>query len=152
MAVGTLVPYSRNKRKLSLDELAASNIKLSLLSQAYTPNALVDGHYIWDQISNYEISAGNGYSQGGVLLSDNLVTAVAGGFKFSTSDAAWAATGGPIPAWLYGVLRVNGSLWNLTDPLIGYFIVDETQTPQPETIAGKPLVIKCPTDGWFKII
>ena len=78
-----------------------------------------------------------------------VATAISGGYKFSSASPSWSASGGNIPAWRYGVLRVDGALWGKTSPLIGYFVGDSAPADVPATSDGSPLTITCPASGWF---
>jgi len=49
------------------------------------------------------------------------------------------------------VLYVSGSLWSMTNPLIGYFLGDTTPADVPATTVGNSLTINCPANGWFDI-
>lgn len=153
MAAGPFVFYCRNLNVFKLSDLSGATLKLALVESGYTPN--IDsstGHTQWSDASSNEIANGNGYTTGGVTLASPTVTAIAGGYKLSTGDAVWTASGGSIPAWRYGVLYVSGSLWGITNPLLGYALGDSTPDDVPATLSGYPLSLFCPTpNGWFTV-
>lgn len=149
MAAGTFTLYSKNKHKISINDLTAATVKIALLTSAYTPDVTVTGHSVLVDVSANEIAAGFGYTAGGLALSSLLATAITGGYKFSSANAVWTPSGGSIPAWRYGVMYVSGTLWGLTSPLVGYFLGDTTPADIPPASAA--LTITCNANGWFDI-
>lgn len=151
MAAGNITIFSANKAAINIDDLLGATVKMALVGSAYTPDSGTSGHDTWSDISANEIANGNGYATGGVTLASLAKAAVTGGFKFSSGNAVWNASGGNIPAWRYGVLYVVGTLWGLTNPVIGYFVGDNTPADVPATTDGNPLTINCPANGWFTV-
>lgn len=149
MAAGTFTLYSVNKDDLNINDLLAATVKVALVTSVYNPDFSSSGHDVWADVSANEIAAGNGYTAGGVTLSGKAATAITGGFKFTSSNPGWTASGGSIPAWRYAVMYVSGALWGLTDPLIGYFLGDTTPQDVPATTNGNALNLICPAAGWF---
>jgi len=149
MAASALTLYSINKNHINTSDLAGATVKLALFTSTYTPDASVTGDSIYSGISANEIANGNGYTTGGVTPGTNASTAITSGYKFTTANAVWTASGGNIPAWRYGVLYVSGSLWGLTSPLIGYFLGDNTPADIPAT--SGVLTITANASGWFDI-
>jgi hypothetical protein len=149
MAASEIYLFRNNIDLIKIGDLSTATIKLALTTSAWTPNDSLTGHTIFADISN-ELSAGNGYVAGGATLTTPAVTSYGtNGFKFSTDNATWTASGGSILAWRYGALYVSGSLWGLASPLIGYFIGDSTPADMPDTLNGQALEIVCPSNGWF---
>lgn len=151
-AAGTFTIYSANKDDLNPNDVLAATVKIALITSAYTPDTATGGHSIYANVSANEIAAGNGYSAGGIALSSKQVTAITSGWKFSSANVVWTATGGNIPAWRYAVMYVEGSLWSLTNPLIGYFIGDSAPADVPATTSGNPLTLTTPANGWFDVV
>lgn len=150
MAAGTVTLYGKNKDDLNINDLTSATIKLALLASGYTPSITsTGGHAVWGDISSSQIATGHGYVNGGATVANDAATAIAGGFKYSSDNVTWTATGGNIAAWRYGVLYASGTLWSLTSPLIGYFLGDATPANVPATTTGNTLTIACPTSGWF---
>jgi hypothetical protein len=77
------------------------------------------------------------------------IAAITGGFKFSTGNASWTGSGGGIAAHRYGVFYYLGTLWSLTNPLIGYFVGDSAPADVPLVASGNTLQYTCPANGWF---
>lgn len=151
MAAGACVLYQANLDDINLTDLVSATVKLALVSSAYSPNFGTSGNDDWADVSANEIANGNGYTTGGYTLGTLAKTAVTGGWKFSSGNAAWTASGGSIPAWRYGVLYVSGSLWGLTNPLLCAFLGDSTPADVPATAAGFVLTAACPANGWFDV-
>ena len=149
MAAGTITLFSKNKNNLNTAALAGATIKMALITSAYTPDVSVTGNSIFADASANEIAAANGYTAGGVALSSLASTAITSGYKFSSADAVWTGTSTGIAAWRYGLLYVSGTLWTLTNPLIGYLLGDTTPADIPATIGT--LTIQCPAAGWFDV-
>ncbi len=150
MPAGALQIYTRNLAALNIDDLLPADVRLALVTSAYVPNVdETSGHQVWADVSANQIAAGNGYSAGGQSLAGKVKLAGVNAWGFDSNDPSWTASGGNIPAWRYGVLYVNGALWGLTNPLIGYFLGDTTPADVPATMAGNPLNVQAPAPGWF---
>ena len=140
--------YAKNINVAKLSDLPSATIKMALLASTYTPSDDSAGHSAYADLTN-ELANANGYTTGGATLASPLVTAVTGGYKVSSGNASWTASGSGIPAWRYGVLYVVGTLWGITNPLLGYFIGDSAPADVPLTAAGNPLAVNCPANGWW---
>ena len=149
-APGTFHFYAANASVFKLSDLASANLRMALVTSAYTPNITATGHNEWADVSTNELANGNGYTTGGDSLT-GTVAADAGndGFKLSSENAQWTASGAGIPAWRYAVLY--GALWGLTSPLVGYFLGDSAPADVPLTASGNVLQLNCPADGWGKL-
>lgn len=147
MAAGAFTFFNKNRDDLNINALVGATVKFALVSSAYTPN--VDsstGHAVWGDVSANEISAAGGYSAGGATIANDAATAISGGFKYTSDNVQWS---GPVGAWRYAVVYVSGSLWSLTNPLVGYFVGDSTPADIPATTTGNTLTLICPSGGWF---
>lgn len=153
MAAQAFTLYAKNKDDIRINDLASANLRMALVTSSYTPNVTFTGHSLWSDVSANEIANGNGYTTGGASLT-GTVAATAGndGAKLSSGNAAWTATGGNIPAFRYAVLYYLGSLWGMTNPLIGYILCDNTPADIPATTTGNTLTITCPATGWFDLV
>ena len=118
MAAGNFTLYQANLDDIRIADLVGATIKLSLHTSAYTPNVGTGGHSLASNLTN-ELPTGGGYTAGGITLASPTKTAVTGGYKFSTANAQWTATGSGIPTWRYAVLRVDGTLGGKVNPIIG---------------------------------
>lgn len=147
MAVGTIVLYEKNLNVLSLADLLTATVKMGLYTSSYTPDGSETGHSVLTDLGANEITATGGYAAS--TITTDVATAVTNGYKYSSDNVVWTATGGDIDAWRYGVLYVSGALWGLTSPLIGYFIGDDTPANVPATTSGNTLTITVPAAGWF---
>lgn len=152
MASGTFTLFSKNKDDLRINDLVGATVKIALVSSAWTPDSSVTGNSVWADMSANEIAAGNGYTAGGAALASMVATAISGGYKFSSASPSWSASGGNIPAWRYAVIYVVGTLWGMTNPVIGYFVGDSTPADIPATTSGNSLTINTPAGGWFDVV
>lgn len=150
MAAGTFTLYSKNKDDIRINDITGATVKLALVGSGYTPNTdSSTGHSVWADVSANEIANGNGYTTGGISLSSMVATAISGGFKFSSAAPVWTASGSGIPAHRYYVMYVLGTLWGMTNPLIGYFVGDSTPADIPLTTSGNTLTATPAAGGWF---
>jgi len=145
--------YAANLSLFKLSDLTSADVRLALVTSSYTPNITATGHNEWADVSANEIAGGTGYTTGGYALASEAVAAAAAndGFKFSTGNATWTASGAGIAAWRYGVIYCNGTLWSLTSPLLCYFLGDSAPADVPATAAPNIFGVNCPSDGWFKL-
>lgn len=143
--------YANNIDVEKLSDLTGATIKMLLTSSSYTPDTTNTGNTVLADVTN-ELANANGYTTGGVALSAPTIAAFSTtGFKFSTGNASWTASGGTIPAWRNGVIYVVGSLWGLTSPLLAYFIGDSAPADIPATASGNTLQVTVPANGWFTV-
>src|SRR5512134_3682538 len=111
-APGPVHVFGANLSALKLSDLTTADVRLALVTSVYTPNITATGHNEWADVSANEIGTTTGYTAGGFVLTGEAVAASAAndGFKFSTGNASWTATGAGIDAWRYGVIYANGAL------------------------------------------
>jgi hypothetical protein len=149
MAAGTFTLFSKNKDRISINDMLSATPKLALVSSAWTPDSSATGNSLWADMSANEIANGNGYTSGGVTLGTLAATAVTGGFKFSSANPSWTASGSGIPAHRYYVMYLSGTVWGRVNPVIGYFLGDTTPADIPLTTATNTLTVTVPAGGWF---
>lgn len=150
MPASNLTMYDSAGRFLQTGaNLLTATVKMALITSAYTPNQVTNNQF--SDVSGSQIAGGSGYTSGGATLGTKAVTAVTRGFKFSSANIVWTAADGNIPAWRYGVLYIEGTVDGITNPLIGYFIGDDTPADIPATLNGSTLTINCPAAGWFDV-
>lgn len=143
--------YAKNLNVEQLTGVTTATVKMLLTVSTYTPNTSNTGHAVLADITG-EVANGNGYLTGGVTLTSPTVTTIStNGYQFNTGNASWTATGAGIPAWRYGVVYVQGSLFGLTSPLLGYFTGDSAPADVPITAAGNTLQVSCPVSGWYTV-
>jgi len=149
MAAGSVLLYDTLAKYLmnGTVDLDAGNVNLALVTSSYTPDEVNDA--LWSSVSGNEIAAANGYSAGGIALASPVFAAITKGFKFSSANPAWTASGGSIAAWRYGVFYVNATVNSVVKPLIGYFLGDATPADVPATTDTNVLTVACPSGGWF---
>jgi hypothetical protein len=150
MAAGNFILFGKNKGDINPNALVGANLRLGIVTSAYVPNVTATGHSLWSEVSANEISGG-GYAAA-TLTGAASATAGNDGFKLSSGNAAWTATGTAIPAHRYYVLYYFGTLWGKVNPLIGYFVGDATPADIPATTVGNSLTANCPATGWFDAV
>lgn len=143
--------YAKNLNVEQPTGVTTATVKMLLTTSIYTPSTVNTGHAVLADITN-EVANGNGYLTGGVTLTSPTITTFSTtGYSFTTANASWTASGAGIPAFRYGVIYVQGSLWGLTSPLLGYFTGDSAPADVPTTAAGNTLQVSCPASGWYTI-
>lgn len=155
MTAGALQVYGANKDVINLSDLVGAPLYMGLVDSGYVPNGLATGHTTWTEVSAFEIAAGNGYTAGGVALASLALAITSGnvGWKLSSADAAWTASGGDMPAWRYGILYVNSaSFWGKSYPLVAYFLGDAAIVDVPATPNTYTLYVSCPSTGWLESV
>ncbi len=148
---GTFTIFSKNKDDLRLNDIVAGTMKVALVSSSWTPDVTTSGNSVWADMSANEITAVNGYSAGGVTPGSLVATAISGGYKLGSANPSWTASGGSISAWRYAVFYMSGSLWGMTNPVIGYFIGDSAPADIAATSSGNTLTLTLPSGGWFDV-
>lgn len=152
MAMGPFTIFAKNLDKTDIATLITSTVKVALVSDSYVPDSDADGHSVWADISTYEITAANGYTAGGAELGTlaQAATADNDGFKFTSGNPTWTASGGNIDAWNMYVIYAVGTVWGLTNPVIGYgYGFAGGASDVPATSDGNTLTITMPATGWF---
>lgn len=151
MASGIFTLYSKNKANLRINDIVGATVKLALVASAYAPAVTTAGHSVWADVSANEIANGQGYTTGGNALTGLAANATAGanGYYLAGAVPVWTATGTGIPVHRYYVMYIVGTLWGMTNPLIGYFLGDTTPADIPLTTAGNTLTVTQPALGWF---
>jgi len=128
--------------------LLANDIKVILLTSAYTPNAAT--HQYYDVSITNELPTASGYTLGGLALTAKTFAADGSGFViFDSNDPVWTVPSGTLtartwamydntpasnkPLLCYGSLNYNGGT-----------PIDISTTISESIVLG--------ADGWFKII
>lgn len=148
-APGPFVFYAENIPAERMNDLLTATVKVALVTSGYVPDASETGHNEFADIGANEIAAGNGYAAGGAALAGKALVDIALGSKFGSNNVSWTAAGGAIPAWRYAVFYVDGALWGLASPLLGYFVGDSAPADVPALADGNTLQLQCPAAGWF---
>lgn len=109
--------------------LLTDNIKVTLHTNAYTPNK--DTHNAYTDLTN-ELTTANGYTAGGLLLSSKAITYTAGvGAWFDAADSVWTITAGGITCRT-AVLRKDSGTGS-TSWLIGWIDMAADKTTSNDT-------------------
>ena len=116
-----------------------TNFRIALLTSAYTPNNAT--HELFSQVSAAELATGGSYTAGGGTLTGVVLSQTAGVVKFTSSPFVWTASGGGIPVWRYAMVYYLGTLNAKVNPLLGYFLGDNTPADIPLTTAGNTLTV-----------
>lgn len=143
--------YAKNLDQFKASDLSGFTIKMLLTTSTYAPDTTNTGNSLLADITN-ELANANGYTTGGVALAAPTLAAFSTtGFKFSSGNALWTASGTGIPAWRYGVIYVVGTVWGRVSPLLAIFTGDSAPADIPLTAAGNQLQVTCPANGWLTI-
>lgn len=101
-------------------DLDTDNVKLGLLTNAYSINL---GHTVLTDVSGSEVSNGNGYTTGGILLANKTLT-------YSGTTAKWQADNPVFSAltktFRWAFLYANKTVGGVIDPLILAILLDNT--------------------------
>ena len=110
--------------------------------------ASVDTHTVFADVVD-ELATGTGYTNGGQILTNVTLSLDYATVTFDCDDPTWTATGGDLTAH-YFVIRKDGTVSAVVNPLIGYGRLDTT--PAGVTaLAGHPLSILVNQKGLFTI-
>jgi hypothetical protein len=123
-----------------------STFKLMLTTSAYTPSL---AHTTKANVTN-EIANGNGYTTGGITLVNPTWTRTGNVAKFDADNPVWTTSGGSIGPAYYAVLYKSGTANSITDPLIGYTLLDNTPANVTVTDPGT-LTINISANGLFTL-
>ncbi len=120
-------------------------ITLALVSSAYTPSQT--NHAVLADVFTAgnppEITAGNGYTAGGVTAGAGVITRSGATTTWTLSNFSLGASGGAIGAWRYAILYDAKSFGGVTNPLIGYLLGDNT--------ASGTDIPACPNGAFIRI-
>lgn len=94
-----------NKFKLYMGDgtidLDTDQFKIALMDSNHS---YVSTHTDWSQVSTNEISAGNGYTGGGQVLTNVSWTETGGTATFDADSVTWTATGGALGPAAFAVI------------------------------------------------
>lgn len=147
MAAGTFTFYdSAAKIFMGGADLTTATVIATLHTATYTPSAAHDERA---DLTNQLATAG-GYTQDTKQLTTPVLTGITNGFKFSSADIVWTASGADIATWKYCVFSITGTVEGLTNPVIGYF-EGESGSTVPATTPPNTLTLAPNANGWFDI-
>lgn len=151
MSAGQFIIFSANSDAINIADIIANTVKVALVD--YNAGNPIDssetGDTIWSDVSSEEIANGYGYTTGGTTLTTKVINTITDGFSFSSDNALWTASGGAIPSWRSAVMYISGTLWGKTNPLIGYFLGNSSDTDIASTSDSSELKLFTPSEGWF---
>ena len=129
---------------------SSDTIKLLLVTSAYTPD--YDNHQYRSSVTN-EVASANGYTTGGITLSNKTVTKVGTGgsarYAAKSDPTVWTASGGSITA--RGAILYKDTGNSATSQLLAYILLDNTPADVTATSAGTLTVTPDATNGWYYI-
>lgn len=137
----TFTKYTHLPKLLSTGaiDIDTDTIKCALVTSAYTPSA---AHTQWADVSANEVATGDGYTTGGVTLTGVTVTNTA----IDCADPSWA---GLTKTFRYAVFYKSGSGGGLTNPLIGWSLLDDT--PADIVISASTYTLIINASGLFTL-
>lgn len=139
--------YDHGIKNLSLPTILTDDIRVILVTSAYTPDAAT--HLYYDADITNEHGTSSGYTIGGLALTTKTLTSsVAGQWIFSSDNPIWSVSGTNLVSRLF-VLYNNTPVSN--KPLIGYgYLNNNGGSPLDVTTApGYTQTITVPVGGWF---
>lgn len=151
MAAGKWKVYDLAKKRLAdgtFDLDAASSWKMALLTSTSNANTLSVGTGVYGDLTN-EVASANGYTTGGVALTNPTWTNSSGTITFDIDDAFWDASGGSITA-RFAVIYWNATANTIVKPLLCVCLLDTT--PADVTVTtGNRLTITINASGVFTL-
>ena len=146
MAAGKWKNYDKsvlNRLKGELNMNATTNWKMALYTSSSNCNTLTASEKLAD-LTN-EVANGNGYTTGGVALTNVVLTRSGNVVTFDCDDAVWNASGGSITA-RYAVIYRNATDGTIVNPLYVVSLLDTT--PADVTVTtGNSLTITINASG-----
>ena len=123
-------------------EIEADTLKLALVTSSYTPSL---AHTIWGDVSANEVATGSGYTTGGEALTGVAVTNTTN-LKIDANDVTWTAL---TKTFRYGVLYANVTRNTFVNPLIAYYLFDDT--PANVVVSGTNWTVQWSSSGLLMV-
>jgi hypothetical protein len=125
-------------------DMDGNSFVVTLHTSAFTPAlTMVASADLTNEVAN-----GNGYTTGGVALTSPTYNQTSGTAAFKTgNNPSWTGSGAGFVARYY-VLRANGTLNGIVNPLIGYELLDSTPA-DVSFAAGNTVTLVQNAAGWF---
>jgi hypothetical protein len=112
-------------RGIDLSVGGTSNFNVALVTSSYTPNVSTDA--VWATVSANEVSGVTGYTAGGQGLNAPTLTLSGSTVTFAEgTNTVWNISGGSTLTCRYAVLYANGTFNTLVNPLIAYYLLDNS--------------------------
>lgn len=151
MAAGKWKLYDLAKKYLAdgtFDLDNTSNWKMALFTSASNANTLGGTNDVYGDLTN-EVANANGYTTGGVALTNPTWLNSSGTITFDIDDAVWTASGGSITA-RFAVIYQNTTLNTIVKPLLCVCLLDTTPADVTAT-TGNTLTISINASGVFTL-
>ena len=141
-----------NFKRFGHEDLEDNEVKLLLVTSAYTPSVLHD--VLADVLSSPSpevvaiASPDNGYTQGGEVLASKTIT-LSDSPSQSVCDAAnvtWAAL---TATFRYGILYINATVHGFVNPLVAYILFDTA--PADIVVVGVDWTVQWSPSGILKV-
>ena len=132
-------------RKLYLRgfDFLSNPIRCALIGESYTFDAT---HQTWGQISSNEITQGNGYTTGGILLSNRVLVEGVNRSYITADNLEWTVSG-TLSAWGV-VFYAEGNFLGYTNPLLVY---ERYEPKQIVSSTGMPMIISLPNNEFMSL-
>jgi hypothetical protein len=101
-------------------DLDSDNLKLALLTSGYSINT---GHTVFTDVSANEVSNGNGYTTGGILLANKVMSYTGATGKLTADNPVWSAL---TKTFRWALLYANKTVGPIVDPLVLAVLLDNT--------------------------
>lgn len=151
MAAGKWKLYDLAKKRLAdgtFDMDAASSWKMALFTSASNANTLSVGTGVYGDLTN-EVANANGYTTGGVALTNPTWNNASGTITFDIDDAVWTASGGSITA-RFAVIYWNATVNSVVKPMLCVCLLDTAPADVTAT-TGNTLTISINASGVFTL-
>lgn len=151
MAAGKFKLYDLAKKYLSdgtFDLDASSSWKMALFLSTSNANTLGSGVDVYGDLTN-EHANGNGYTTGGVALTNPTWVNASGTITFDVDDAAWTASGGSIVA-RFAVIYWNATVNTIVKPLLCVSLLDVAPA-DVTTTTGNIFTVQINASGVFTL-
>jgi hypothetical protein len=153
MTAGSWVLYYHTPQIIgdgAVDLDAASHFRVVLIGSGYTPSR---SHTVWSDISANEKTTANGYTVGGVGITNTYTASGSGTSTFDSNDPSWTVTSSALAA-RYAVLvhdaNGDGALAAGDKPL-AYCLLDTT--PADYSVSpGNNFTIQLNANGYFQVV
>lgn len=152
MAAGKWKVYELAKNRLAngtfdMDN-AALGLTMALFLSTSNANTLSVGTGVYGDLTNEHANA-NGYTTGGIALTNEVWTNAAGVETFDADDVVWTASGGSIVA-RFAVIYCNATVNTIVKPLLAVCLLDTTPADVTAT-TGNTLTIGINASGFFQL-
>ncbi len=152
MAAGKWKLYEYAKEYLAdgthdLDN-AALGYQMALFLSTSNADTLSVGTGVYGDLTNEHANA-NGYTTGGIALTNEVWTHTAGTVTFDADNVVWTASGGSITA-RFAVVYVNATVNTIVKPLLCVCLLDTTPADVTAT-TGNTLTIAISASGFFTL-